>query len=471
MTSSTYGVTRAINELHSIFSCQWTNGMLPQIRFVPNQLGYRPNADDWSVPPSASGPTRYRTSGITQPPIVGLCTYELFRKLIPQDQQTHRPDFLAFSAALENYHQWLLNERDPWRENLLLCLHPWETGTDNSPAFDPLIESTRDYIQSSNLRVDTFGRADTTHVSGDHRPTDRDYFSYFGLLALFKKHSYNQREIISDSPFLLQDILFNSIFVTSLYSLARLQDALAQSGPSSPSHNLTDLAQQNRNKASAVSGAIRRKLWDPTNGSFYSHDSRSNRLLPTETVSGLMPLLSDIANPQQASILLDRLLDPNRFWTEGPLPSTAASSPAFNPVRYWSGPTWPVTNWLILLALRQHDPQAAEDLRQRTLRMIAEGINHDHARHSAIVVLRQNSFGEEFTTPSTRQYQHGWLWDSAIVAATWPLIETEPQLHHASSPSPGFWEYYHPHTGAPLGAPQMTWTASLFLEMLNMYPH
>ena len=49
VSESSYGTRRAINELLAIFSCQWANGMLPQIRFMPGQHGYRPDADDWGV--------------------------------------------------------------------------------------------------------------------------------------------------------------------------------------------------------------------------------------------------------------------------------------------------------------------------------------------------------------------------------------------------------------------------------------
>ncbi len=75
MSESSYGTLRAINELRAIFSCQWANGMLPQIRFMEGQHGYRPDADDWGVTEAISGPTALRTSGITQPPIMGLSAW------------------------------------------------------------------------------------------------------------------------------------------------------------------------------------------------------------------------------------------------------------------------------------------------------------------------------------------------------------------------------------------------------------
>lgn len=459
-----YGVRRAINELEAIFACQWRNGMLPQIRFMPGQHGYRPDAADWGVSAAVSGPTALPTSGITQPPIIGLCLYGVWWK-IGHDAQAHfLTNFLAMSDAVDRYHAWLLQERDPNSENLVLCLHPWETGTDNSPAFDSLIEATRGFVTKTGLAVDTFGRADTRHVTGEHRPTDRDYRAYFGLVALFKKHNYDQSAIIAETPFLLQDVLFNTLFVASLRALATLQRILAEKSKANR-QELIEKAERNAQSASAVADAIRRKLWHGGDGLFYSFDLRDERLLRTATVSSLLPLMGGIASVEQVGRLLGHIRSTAEFWTESPLPSTAGNSPAFSPLRYWSGPSWPVTNWLVYLGLQEHEPSLAEELRRRTLRMIEEGTDRVRARALATGVMERHSYGEAFTTPSSRQYAHAWLWDSAIVALSWPLVTEKPHLLDAEE-KPGFWEYYNPHSGEPLGAHPMTWTASLYLELL-----
>src|SRR4051812_18407987 len=288
-----YGTHRAINELLGIFRCQWRNGLLPQIRFMPGQQGYRPDPDDWGVTPEISGPTPLRTSGITQPPVMGMCAYEVFLKIGEEARRARYADFLEMVEGLERYHAWLLSERDPWGERLALCLHPWETGTDNSPAFDALIDATRDYVEEQGIPVDTFGRADTVHVKAEHRPTGRDYYAYFGLLSLFKSLRYDQRAIIERSPFLLQDVLFNSLLAVSLQSLAGLEESLAGLDIPLTASQREDLAQKaraNREMAKSVAGAIRDKLWAEDDGLFCSFDSRGGLLLQTPTVSSLMPL-------------------------------------------------------------------------------------------------------------------------------------------------------------------------------------
>lgn len=467
---SRYGTTRAVNELLAIFRCQWSNGLLPQIRFMQGQTGYRPDAEDWGVAPDISGPTHLRTSGISQPPIMGMCAHEAFRKLTEAERAAYHAEFLYMVEGLERYHAWLLRERDPWGENLAFCLHPWETGTDNSPAFDPLIDSTRAFVEEEGISVETFGRADKAHVKVEHRPTDRDYFAYFGLLALFKAHRYDQAAIIECTPFLLQDVLFNTLLVVSLESLATLQEEIAEMsvGKAEEQDRLRERSLGNRELAKKVALAVRHKLWDEDDGIFYSYDSRGKTLLRTPTVSSLMPLMGYIALPEQAEWLLAHLQDTLEFRTEVPIPSTAANSPAFNPLRYWSGPSWPVTNWLVMRGLRERGSPLAEELRASTLRMIAEGGDLDSVRRAAMSVMEANSFGEEFTTPSRKQYAHAWLWDSAIVALSWPLVTEKPRPHDPQEGGPQFWEYYHPLTGEPLGAPRMTWTASLFLELLEM---
>jgi hypothetical protein len=133
-----------------------------------------------------------------------------------------------------------------------------------------------------------------------------------------------------------------------------------------------------------------------------------------------------------------------------------------------------VINWLVIRGLRErggHNARLAEGLRRSTLDMIEQGADAHEVRHAAMRLMEANSVGEEFTTPSRRQYRHGWLWDSAIAAMSWPLIPIKPELSATATreeDSPAFCEYFHPNTGQPLGAPRVTWTASLYLELLHL---
>ena len=476
MTFGHYGAKRSIYELNSIFSCQWSNGMLPHIRFASlptSDRPYRPDAEDWNVSTAISGGTSMPTSGITQPPIVGRCVWQVFHRLDSAAQLYYHDQFCNMALALHRYHDWLFRERDPHNENLVACIHPWETGMDNSPAFAPLLERVHTYLGviGSSLPPLDFRRADITHVNAKHRPTGRDYFAYLGLLRLFRSHQYNGDAALSTTPFLLQDVLFNSTLCASILALASLQEALdrnSKDGEAGPA--LRELAASNRIRAGQVAGAIRDKLWDGSTGYFYGFDLKSNSLLDTPTVASFSPLLSGIASPAQEVRLQSHLFAAEGFASPVPVPSMPPMHPLFDPARYWSGPVWPVTNWLIFESLRERGSPAAEQIRRSTLQVIAEGVPLDDAAKLAMEVMEANSAGrdgEEYTTPSTSQYSHAWLWDSAIAAIGWLHVEGKPVRTELDARKPGFWEYYHPVTGAPLGARHMTWTASLFLEMLR----
>jgi hypothetical protein len=181
-----------------------------------------------------------------------------------------------------------------------------------------------------------------------------------------------------------------------------------------------------------------------------------------------MPLLAGIATPAQEARLIAHLRDQAQFATPFPVPSTAANHPAFDPQRYWAGPSWPVPNWFLIMALAERHPVLSRDLRRQTLAMIAEGdANFTRQAARAASLMETNCVDGRVTTPCRRLYQHAWLWDSAIAAVGWTHVGARPAPLPPDDGGPQFWEYYHPYSGAPLGAPLMTWTAAVFLELLE----
>jgi hypothetical protein len=59
---------RAAREIDTLLTCQWTNGMLPHIRYNPDATDYHPGPEWWPDPPvRRPGIT---TSGISQPPVL-----------------------------------------------------------------------------------------------------------------------------------------------------------------------------------------------------------------------------------------------------------------------------------------------------------------------------------------------------------------------------------------------------------------
>lgn len=80
--------------------------------------------------------------------------------------------------------------------------------------------------------------------------------------------------------------------------------------------------------------------------------------------------MPDLPEPIGRRLVEDHLLDPERFWLPVPPPSVSATDPAFSlddkgPLgvkRYWRGPTWINSAWLVWLGLVRlgYDEQAGE---------------------------------------------------------------------------------------------------------------
>lgn len=106
------------------------------------------------------------------------------------------------------------------------------------------------------------------------------------------------------------------------------------------------------------SDALQRYSWDDKAGffSYVLHDKEGNpagKLFHESGVNfnmgldGIMPLLAGICTPEQQSILLDRLADPDRFWTPIGLSTVDQSAPYYRKDGYWNGAVWFPHQWFM----------------------------------------------------------------------------------------------------------------------------
>ncbi|HET6823828.1 MAG TPA: hypothetical protein VFH34_14360, partial [Anaerolineales bacterium] len=122
------------------------------------------------------------------------------------DSRHPNPDFVReVYPALLRWHHWLHTARDADGSALACIIHPWESGTDDSPRWLHLFEA----IQPEALPE--FHRGDTRHVAAAERPNRADYERFIYLIDVFRNRNYEPRALLADSPFLAQDILFNAI--------------------------------------------------------------------------------------------------------------------------------------------------------------------------------------------------------------------------------------------------------------------
>jgi len=110
----------------------------------------------------------------------------------------------------------------------------------------------------------------------------------------------------------------------------------------------------------SLTPALVERMYDQETGLFWplARPALSHR--PPLTWAALSPLaLPDLPEAIGRRLVEEHLLDPSRFWLPVPPPSVAADEPSFSlwdPIipglrRYWRGPTWVNTAWLVWLGL------------------------------------------------------------------------------------------------------------------------
>ncbi|HEX2728875.1 MAG TPA: glycoside hydrolase, partial [Rubrobacteraceae bacterium] len=215
-----YETDRAIQELTHLFDSQWENGLLPQIVFNPRFGRYFPGVDFWHADESPNAPRARKTSGIVQPPVHATSALQVYRLMEDADRAR---EFLEYAyPRLVAWHDYLHRERDPRGEGLVYIRHPWESGMDNSPMWDAIMQR----LQLREDEIPHYQRADTHLVSAADRPVSAEYDRFAYLVRLFAGRGYDEARIRDDCPFLVQDVLFNSLLSRADRDLAEIARVL-----------------------------------------------------------------------------------------------------------------------------------------------------------------------------------------------------------------------------------------------------
>jgi hypothetical protein len=134
----------------------------------------------------------------------------------------------------------------------------------------------------------------------------------------------------------------------------------------------------------SITPALVERLYHSERGLFV-HEVWPERDRPVvETWAALSPLaLPDLPDAIGRRLVEQHLLDPKRFWLPVPPPSVAASEPSFSTNdrffglrRYWRGPTWVNSAWLVWLGLLRlgYKAEADELVRRMVATVAREGL-------------------------------------------------------------------------------------------------
>ncbi|MFY1676796.1 MGH1-like glycoside hydrolase domain-containing protein [Streptomyces sp. WMMC905] len=384
---------RAQTELETLLAAQWGDGRVPHIVFDPAvpDGSYFPGPGFWrsaAAGRAAGAPTGQRTSGIVQPPVHALAAWLVHRA---DPELSRARGFLARAhPRLAAWHRYLLRHRDLGGGSLAAVVHPWEQGMDNSPCWDaPLARVTP-------APAHTFRRADLDHGAAPDRPTDRDYGRYVRLATHYRDGGYRDGHRRARARgFAVEDPAFNALLIASEHALGHIADSLGLSGA------------RRHARAERLTAALVERLWDPAAGQFRCRDLVGGHLIGERGVSGLVPLVLPTLPRPVVGALVRTLTGPHfgvGATTRLP-PSYDLLGDSFDPRRYWRGPAWFNTAWLLERGLRAHGERERAD----TLR-------------TAVVELADSS---------------------------------------------GYAEYLHPRTEEPHGASGFGWTAALALDLTH----
>ena len=76
-----YNMERAKQEIQSILDAQWQNGFIPHIVFHNESDSYFPGPDVHKSELSPFSSKKYRTTGLTQPPVYGFVLEKIYHLL------------------------------------------------------------------------------------------------------------------------------------------------------------------------------------------------------------------------------------------------------------------------------------------------------------------------------------------------------------------------------------------------------
>lgn len=338
-----YDIDRAFRELERLVEGQWADGMIPHIVFHQKSDSYFPGPDVWRTRHGVA------TSGITQPPMFAIALRMLYDRAGDDSAARVLP---LYEAALK-WQRWWYRARDPQSTGLVALLHPWESGSDNSPAWDVALARVPTTTETPVIRKDT------GHVNAAMRPRDEDYARFIHLVDVYARCGWDPASQWEKAPFKIAEIQTTAILLRAGEDLQSLANRLGRT------EEATEIAALNARTRNALLGQ-----WRPGLSRFVSRDLVSGEDIDAPTQAGFIPLLALDLPDEITDVLLGEMQD----WTSGlkvPFPTTKPNSPGWEPKRYWRGPAWAIINWLLIDGLvRNGRSKAAEALQLSTVAAI-----------------------------------------------------------------------------------------------------
>jgi hypothetical protein len=179
--------------------------------------------------------------------------------------------------------------------------------------------------------------------------------------------------------------------------------------------------------AARTARAVRERMWNAARGMFSDVDPRSMRRTEVAAAVCFYPYFTDLATEEHVEGLERNLLNPKRFWTQYPVPSSALDDPLFSAtaewkgkrhVCPWNGRVWPMTNSHLIEALGRWATRDRPALRSAAAHLLQRFVHmmfHDGELSRANCYEHYNPFtGAASVYRGIDDYQHSWVADLII---------------------------------------------------------
>ncbi len=344
----TFDRPRAWAEVETLFKAQWDDGFVPHIVFWQEDEGYFPGPQVWDTRRTPV------SSGITQPPVAASMVAILWENAkAAGEADTYRPRVELLFDQLLAWHRWFRDHRDPEGRGVVVAMHPWETGRDNSPEWDAPGEP----IDISN--VGEYVRRDTGHLDAKMRPTKLEYDRYLALVQYGRAQNWDHAKISQGNPFKVADVGMSMMLLRANRDLLTMALDLGRTNEAAEIRHII---------ATAESGI--EWLWNSEKQAWCSRDLISGKSSGFITSASFLSFYAGLSDPVKDTAMLTHFARIGSK-VEYMLPSLDPEDPGFQMIRYWRGPVWAVVNYMVGKGLAEagYDAEAAR-IRKDTLALI-----------------------------------------------------------------------------------------------------
>ena len=191
--------------------------------------------------------------------------------------------------------------------------------------------------------------------------------------------------------------------------------------------DLPDDAPRWRAEAAATKEAVLERMWDAEREEFCDVRPGTWERSPYSPAVSFYPFMTDIAGAEHVGALRRHLLNPERFWTEYPVPTHAIDDSQFSADAEWkgrrhacpwNGRVWPMTNSHVCEALaraaRRLDPSLADDAAELLRRFVRMMFFDGDVRRPNCYEHYNPRTGMPCLYRGIDDYQHSWVVDLII---------------------------------------------------------